>query len=185
MKTSLRIHVAAAALALVATAAYGQEANDQPGAEQRLLELGVTLPAVSKPVGIYRRAVVVDNLIHLAGHIPIDTDGKVVTGKVGEDVSLESARDAARLAGLAMLATLRHELGSLDRIERLVKTVGMVNCTPDFVDQPAVVNGCSQLFKDIFGQQRGVGARSAVGMNALPKGAVVEIEAIFEIAAQP
>jgi enamine deaminase RidA (YjgF/YER057c/UK114 family) len=181
MQTSLRIPVVIM-LFVAAAVAAGQTPTVRATAEQRLSQLGVTLPAVSKPVGIYRRAVVVDNLIHLAGHIPIDAEGHIVTGKVGENVSLESAQEAARLSGLAMLATLRGELGSLDRVERLVKTVGMVNCTADFVDQPAVINGCSQLFKDIFGEQRGVGARSAVGMNSLPKGAVVEIEAIFEIA---
>ena len=149
--------------------------------EKRLEQLNIKLPAVSAPVGIYRRAVVVDNMIYLAGHIPIDAQGQAVTGKVGRDADLDSARAAARQCGLAMLATLRAELGSLNRVRRLVKTTGMVNCTTDFIDQPAVINGCSQLFVDVFGKDRGVGARSAVGMSALPKGAMVEIEAIFEI----
>ena len=149
--------------------------------EARLAALQLKLPPVSEPVGIYRRAVVVDNLIYLAGHIPIDADGRIMTGRVGAGVNVETARQAARRSGLAMLATLRAELGSLDRVKRLVKTTGMVNSSTDFHDQPAVVNGCSELFRDVFGAERGVGARSAVGMAALPKGAIVEIEAVFEI----
>ena len=149
--------------------------------EQRLAELQIELPEMSDPVGIYRRAVVVDNLIYLAGHIPIDDDGNVIKGRAGANVDMPAAKLAARRCGLAMLATLKDELGSLDRVRRVVKTSGMVNCTFGFEDQPAVINGCSELFRDVFGADQGIGVRSAVGMMALPKGAVVEIEAVFEI----
>lgn len=149
--------------------------------DKRLAELGYELPAAAGSVGIYKSVVVVDNMAYLAGHIPRDSGGEIMRGRVGENVSLEHAQQAARQSGLAMLASLKAELGSLNRIKRVVKTTGMVNCTADFVDQPKVINGCSQLFKDIFGDDRGVGARAAVGMYSLPAGAIVEIEAIFEL----
>lgn len=149
--------------------------------DQKLSDLGYTLPPKSASVGIYRSVVIVDNMAYVAGHIPRNGEGEVLQGKVGADVSLEQAQQAAQASGLAILASLKQELGTLNRVKRLVKTTGMVNCTADFVDQPKVVNGCSQLFKDLFGEENGVGARSAVGMNSLPAGAIVEIEAIFEI----
>ncbi len=132
-------------------------------------------------MAIYKRAVVVDHLVYLAGHIPFDAKGDVMTGKVGVDVSLAEAEAAAERCGLAMLATLKAELGSLNRVKRLVKTTGMVNCAPNFTDQSLVINGCSRLFQDVFGEENGVGARCAVGMSSLPRGAIVEIEAIFEL----
>ena len=149
--------------------------------DAKLTELGFELPPKSSSVGIYKSVVVVGNMAYLAGHIPRDEEGQVMRGKVGGDVTLEQAQEAARRSGLAMLSSLKAELGSLNKVKRLVKTTGMVNCTPEFTDQPKVINGCSQLFKDLFGDDHGVGARAAVGMNSLPAGAIVEIEAIFEI----
>lgn len=149
--------------------------------DARLKGLGETLNQVSAPVGIYKRVVIVGNMAYLAGHIPINADGRVMTGKLGDGVDIEQGQLAARRSGLAMLASLKTELGTLNRVKRLVKTTGMVNCTEDFTDHPEVINGCSQLFKDVFGEENGVGARSAVGMNSLPRGAIVEIEAIFEL----
>ena len=116
-----------------------------------------------------------------AGHLPLRADGSLVTGKVGEQLDVATGGEAARLAGLAILTSVRAELGSLDRIERLIKVLGFVNCTSDFIDHPAVINGCSELFMDVFGEQAGVGARSAVGVASLPLGVAVEIEAVFEI----
>jgi enamine deaminase RidA (YjgF/YER057c/UK114 family) len=173
--------VAVAALLAAMIANAGQPASRQDDFEKKLAEMGYQLPASSPSVGIYQRVVVVGNLAYLAGHIPRSVDGKILRGKVGEDVDLRSAQYAAQRSGLAMLSSLREELGSLNRVKRLVKTTGMVNCTADFVDQPKVINGCSQLFKDLFGEVKGVGARSAVGMSSLPAGAIVEIEAIFEV----
>ena len=149
--------------------------------DKKLQEMGFELPKVSKPVAVYKSVVVVDNMAYLAGHIPRRPDGKIMTGKVGDDVELAEAQKAAERCAVAMLASLKAEIGSLNRVRRLVKTTGMVNCTPDFTDQSKVVNGCSELIRDLFGQENGVGARAAVGMSSLPLGAIVEIEAIFEI----
>ena len=150
-------------------------------AETRLLELGWQLARAPKPMGLYRPVVVVGNLAYLSGHGPLRADGTLVTGRVGEDIALEAAQEAARLTGLGMLASLRGELGSLNRIVRLIKLLGLVRCTSEFHQQPAVINGCSQVFADLLGPEAGVGARSAVGTVALPSNMVVEVEAIFEI----
>lgn len=160
-------------------------ADDQspPRFEQRLEELGLELPPPAMPVATYVTAVVTGNLLYTAGHIPVGSDGKVLQGRVGQDLSLEQAADAARIVGLSLLSTVRHKLGSLDRVQRLVKVLGMVNCTPEFTQQPQVVNGFSQLMVDVFGEQAGKGARSAVGVVSLPLNCPVEIEAIFEIRA--
>ncbi len=148
----------------------------------RLAQLGLELPTPPEPKGLYRPLVVIDRLAYTSGHLPVDAEGRVVTGRLGQQLDLEAGRGAAMLAGLGILATLRKALGSLDRVERLVKLVGLVNCTDDFDQQPAVINGCSELFSDVFGPEAGVGARSALGVNSLPLGAAVEIEAVFLIA---
>jgi enamine deaminase RidA (YjgF/YER057c/UK114 family) len=150
-------------------------------AEAKLTELGLELPAVGKPLGAYQPIVISGNMAYLSGHGPIQPDGTFTKGRVGENVTKEEAYDAARRTALAMLATVRDKVGSLDQVARIVKVVGMVNCTPDFYEQPAVINGCSELLRDIFGEDNGVAARSAVGVAALPAGWVVEIEAIIEI----
>ena len=150
-------------------------------AEQRLQELELTLPPAPKPMGVYRPIVVVDTMAYVSGHGPLLPDGTLTTGRVGETISQEEAMRAARQTGLAILATLRQALGSLDRVVRVVKVLGMVNCTADFEHHPAVINGCSELFRDVFGEEAGVGARSAVGMGSLPGNIPVEIEAIFQI----
>lgn len=149
--------------------------------EVRVQELHLTFPPAPKPVAVYRTAVRVGNLLFVSGHGPLKPDGTLILGCVGKDLSLEDGKDAARQTGLAILATLRAHLGSLNQVKRLVKTFGMVNCTPDFKDQPKVINGFSELMKDVFGEENGVGARSAVGHNALPGGMAVEVEAIFEV----
>lgn len=151
-------------------------------AETRLNELGIQLPRPPTPVGSYVTVVRTGDLLFTSGHGPSLPEGGLVTGKVGVDVDLDTARDAARLTGLNLLATLRQELGSLDRVRRVVKVLGMVNCAPDFGQHPAVINGCSDLFVDIFGDA-GRHARSAVGMGSLPFGMAVEIETVIEIEA--
>jgi enamine deaminase RidA (YjgF/YER057c/UK114 family) len=151
------------------------------GAEARLSELGLALPPASKPKGLYKPLVVVGNLAYTSGHLPARPDGSLVIGRVGDELDQAAGYAAARLTGLAILATLRAELGSIDRVMRVVKIVGLVRCTADFQQQPAVINGVSELFAEVFGPEAGVGARSALGANALPLGAAVEIEAIFEI----
>jgi enamine deaminase RidA (YjgF/YER057c/UK114 family) len=150
-------------------------------AEAKLAELKLELPPAPKPMGVYKPIVIVGNLAYLSGHGPLKPDGTLLTGRVGGEVNQDAGYAAARQTGLAMLATLRANLGSLDRVKRVVKTLGMVNCTPDFEKHPAVINGCSELWAEVFGKEIGVGARSAVGMGSLPGNISVEIEAIFEI----
>jgi enamine deaminase RidA (YjgF/YER057c/UK114 family) len=150
------------------------------GAEARLAELGIKLPSPPKPAGVYKPVVVVGNLAYVSGHGPLKDDGTLITGKVGKDTDQKGGYDSARQTGLAILATLRSGLGSLDRVKRVIKLLGMVNCTPDFAQHPAVINGCSELFRDVWGDD-GVGARSAVGMGSLPGDITTEIEVIFEL----
>ena len=150
-------------------------------AEKRLVELKLELPPAPKPVAVYRTMVVAGNVAYISGHGPLKSDGTMISGRVGADLDLAAGKAAARQTGLAILATLRANLGSLDRVSRLLKTFGMVNATPDFRDHPAVINGCSELFAEVFGPENGIGARSAVGMGSLPGNIAVEIEAIFEI----
>ena len=151
-------------------------------AEQRLRERGIELPKVMAPVANYVPAVRTGNLVFLAGTGPVKPDGAFATGKVGKDVTVEEAYGHARLTGLMLLATLRAAVGgNLDTVTRAVKVLGMVNCGPEFTDHPKVINGCSDLFVEVFGD-RGRHARSAVGMPSLPFNISVEIEAIFEVA---
>ena len=147
----------------------------------KLAKLGLSLPPAPKPLGLYKPMLMVGNLAYLSGHGPLQIDGKLVLGRVGADMTLEQGQAAARQTALAMLATLRAGLGSLDRIVRVVKILGLVRCTDDFGQTPAVINGCSQLFVDLWGDDLGIGVRSALGTNALPGGMAVEVEAIFEI----
>ena len=150
-------------------------------AESRLSELGLELPPASEPMGVYRPMVQVGNTVYVSGHGPLRPDGTFVVGKVGAELDRQAGYEAARQTGLAVLATLRHGLGSLDRIQRVTKILGFVNSTPEFDEQPAVINGCSELFARVFGEEAGIGARSAVGMVSLPSNIAVEVEAIFEI----
>lgn len=149
--------------------------------EERLVSLQLVLPPAPKPVAVYKPLVVLGNVAYVSGHGPLRTDGSLITGVVGRDLSLDEGKAAARQVGLAILATLRSELGSLDRVRRIVKVLGMVNTAPDFYDHPKVINGCSELFAEIWGPDNGIGARSAVGMGPLPGNIAVEIEAIFEL----
>jgi enamine deaminase RidA (YjgF/YER057c/UK114 family) len=148
--------------------------------EQRLTDLGIVLPNVSPPEGNYVHAARTGDLLFLAGKGPVRPDGSLATGKVGDDVTMEDARAHARLAGLQLVAVMKQELGDLNRVRRVVKVLGMVNCTADFGQQPTVINGCSDLLVEIFGD-RGRHARSAVGMGALPNSITVEVEAIVEV----
>jgi len=146
-----------------------------------LEKLGTELPAGLPPVGNYLEAVRTGDLLFLAGHGPVRVDGTMVTGKVGADLDLDAAREAARLAALNLVATVRRELGSLDAVRRIVKVLGMVNCASGFSQTPAVIDGCSDVLLEIFGENIGRHARSAVGMAELPFNISVEIEMIVEI----
>jgi enamine deaminase RidA (YjgF/YER057c/UK114 family) len=150
--------------------------------EARIQELHLTLPSPPKPVAKYKPAVLVGNMLYVSGHGPLKVDGKPITGRVGADLNLEQGKEAARVVGLAILSTVRNTLGSLDKVKRLVKTLGMVNCSAEFKDHPQVINGFSELMAEVFGEDAGVGARSAVGMGSLPNNIAVEVECIFEVA---
>ena len=149
------------------------------GATARLQELGIVLPAPMPPAGSYEPCVVIGSQVHVGGHGPVH-DAGVILGKVGADLDVVAARQAARVTGLSILATLQRELGDLDRIERIVKVLGMVNVAPGFTDTPAVVDGCSDLLLEVFGDA-GRHTRSAVGMAELPFGIAVEIELIAQL----
>ena len=149
-------------------------------AEQRLKELGIELGTVSQPVANYVNAVRAGNLLFLAGKGPRPENGKRPSGKVGRDYTADQAYQHARTVGLDLLAVMRAELGSLDKVKRVVKVLGMVNAVPEFADHPKVINGCSDLFVEVLGE-RGKHARSAVGMGSLPMGIPVEIECIVEV----
>jgi enamine deaminase RidA (YjgF/YER057c/UK114 family) len=148
-------------------------------ADARIAELQLELPPAPKPGGVYSPVVIVDRLAFVSGHGPLRPDGTLITGKVGESISETDAHLAARQVGLTMLATLKKELGALDRIERVVKVLGMVNAAPNFTNHPQVVNGFSNLMVEIWGEINGRAARSAVGMGSLPSNIAVEVEAIF------
>ncbi len=154
-------------------------------AAQRLQSLQLELPPAPKPMGVYKPLVVSGNMVYVSGHGPLLPDGTLMEGRVGADVDQDFGYQAARQTGLAILATLQAGLGTLDRIEKLVKLLGMVNCEPDFRNHPAVINGCSELFAEVFGADGGVAARSAIGMGSLPGNIPVEIEAIFELKPEP
>ena len=150
-------------------------------AEEKLQDLQLELPPAPKPAGVYKPMLIADKMCYVSGHGPVKSDGTLISGRVGSEVDQQAGYDAARQTGLAILATLRANLGSLDRVKRVIKVLGMVNCTPEFGQQPAVINGCSELFAQVFGEDNGVGTRSAVGMGSLPGNITVEVEAIFEI----
>ncbi len=150
--------------------------------EARLAELGIVLPTPVAPVATYVPTVLVGNVLYAAGHTPRMPDGSPgFQGKVGDDYSLEEGRAAAYQCGLNILATVRNALGSLDRVERLIRTFGMVNATPDFTQQPQVINGFSDFMVDIFGEEAGKGTRAAVGMGSLPGGMAAEIETYWVV----
>jgi enamine deaminase RidA (YjgF/YER057c/UK114 family) len=149
--------------------------------ETRLSELGLELPPAPWPVAVYKPLVTVGKIVYVSGHGPVRADGTLITGVVGRDLALADGALAARQVGLAILSTLRAQLGSLDRVQRVIKVLGMVNSAPDFYDHPKVINGCSELFAAVWGTEHGIGARSAVGLGPLPGNIAVEIEAIFEL----
>jgi len=150
-------------------------------ADENFAALGLTLPPAPTPSGVYKPTLIVDNFIYVSGHGPYLPGGKLMTGRVGSEVDIAFGVEAARQTGLAILATLQAALGSLNRVKRVIKVLGMVNCTADFTQHPLVINGCSELFAKVWGEENGIGVRSAVGMGSLPTNISVEIEAIFEL----
>ncbi len=144
--------------------------------------LGLALPPAPKPAGVYKPCFVDGRHVYVSGHGPVLPDGSLITGRVGLDLDKDAGKNAARQVGLTILATLTANLGSLDKIKRVIKVLGMVNATPEFGDHPFVINGCSELFSAVWGPDHGIGVRSAVGMGSLPGNIAVEIEALFELA---
>ncbi len=150
-------------------------------AEAIIEQYRLELPPAPKAAGVYRPLVICDGLAYLSGHMPLLPDGSWITGRVGAELDLQAGYRAARQVGLAVLATLRAHLGSLDRVRRIIKTGGFVNSTPEFVEHPGVLNGFSDLMAEVFGPEAGIGARSAVAAVSLPKNMAVEVEAIFQV----
>ncbi|MFC3878905.1 RidA family protein [Algoriphagus namhaensis] len=150
-------------------------------AESNFESLGLVLPPPPKPLGVYKPCLRDGKYLYLSGHGTVQTDGSLIIGKVGEDLDLEEAKLAARQVGLAMLSTIKANLGSLDKVKRVIKVLGMVYAVPEFGKHPYVINGCSELFSAVWGPENGVGVRSAVGMGSLPDRIPVEIEAMFEL----
>jgi enamine deaminase RidA (YjgF/YER057c/UK114 family) len=175
------VFAAGLAASLVSNRSASAQQVAGSSAEGRLRELGIELPKVPAPIANYVPAVRLGNVLFLAGTGPLKPDGKLATGKVGTDVTLDEANQHARLVGLVLLAVMRQELGSLDKVVRVGRVFGMVNAAPDFADHPKVINGCSDLFVQVFGD-RGRHARCAVGMGSLPFNMTVEIEAVIEVA---
>jgi enamine deaminase RidA (YjgF/YER057c/UK114 family) len=150
-------------------------------AEENFSKLGLTLPPAPTPAGVYKPCLIEGKHLFVSGHGPVRDDKTLMTGRVGSEVDKEQGKLAARQVGLTILSSIKAEIGSLDKIKRVIKVLGMVNAVPDFEFHPYVINGCSELFAQIWGGDNGVGVRSAVGMGSLPNNISVEIEALFEL----
>lgn len=150
-------------------------------ADHNFEQLNLQLPPAPKPLGVYKPFLIVNNKVYVSGHGTVQSDGSLIIGKVGQDMTAEDGKKAAQQVGLAILATLKTNLGGFNHIKRVIKVFGMVNATPDFEKHPFVINGCSELFAHVWGKENGIGVRSAVGMGSLPDNIPVEIEAIFEL----
>ena len=150
-------------------------------AEENLAKLGVELPEVPVPKAVYKPVLVVGRQLYVSGHVPMLADFTRISGKVGRDMDTDEAKKIARLVGLSILSSIKKHIGSLDKVKRVVKVLGMVNAVPDFDKHPIVINGCSELFASVWGEENGIGVRSAVGMGSLPDNIPVEIEAMFEL----
>lgn len=149
--------------------------------EQRLNQMGLRLPPSPTPKGIYKPCLIQGNYLYVSGHGPVRDDESLILGRIGKDLDADQGKLAARQVGLTILASIKSSFGTLDRVKRVLKILGMLNCTADFEKHPFVINGCSELFAEIWGDDLGVGVRSAVGMGSLPNNIAVEIEALFEL----
>ncbi len=150
-------------------------------AEAALQQLGVELPPPPTPLGVYKPCLIDGRHLYVSGHGPVRNDKTLIIGRIGKDMNAEEGKQAARQVGLTILATLKAQLGSLDKVKRVIKVLGMVNCVPEFEKHPFIINGCSELFAQIWGEDAGIGVRSAVGFGSLPDNIPVEIEALFEL----
>ena len=143
--------------------------------------LRLSLPPAPQPLGVYKPCLIDGKYLYLSGHGPVQDDKSLIIGRIGKDMGMEQGKLAARQVGLTMLSTIRANIGSFDKIKRVIKVLGMVNCTPEFERHPYVINGCSELFAAVWGKDNGIGVRSAVGFGSLPDNIPVEIEALFEL----
>lgn len=149
--------------------------------EENFHNLGLVLPPAPAPLGVYKPFLIDGNYCYLSGHGPVQQNKSLIIGRIGEHLSMEEGKKAAQQVGLTMLATLKTNLGSLNKVKRVIKVLGMVNCTTNFEKHPFIINGCSELFAKVWGEENGVGVRSAVGMGSLPDNIPVEVEALFEL----
>ena len=150
-------------------------------ANERFEQLGLSLPPAPTPLGVYKPCLVDGKYLYVSGHGPVQDDKTLIIGRIGKDMNMEEGKLAARQVGLSILSTIKKNLGSFDKIKRVIKVLGMVNCVPEFEKHPYIINGCSELFAAVWGEENGVGVRSAVGMGSLPDNIPVEIEALFEL----
>jgi enamine deaminase RidA (YjgF/YER057c/UK114 family) len=150
-------------------------------AEEQFIGLGLNLPPSPTPKGVYKPCLIDGKYLYLSGHGPVQDDKSLIIGRIGKELDIEQGKLAARQVALTMLSTIRTHIGSLNKVRRVIKVLGMVNCTPDFERHPYIINGCSELFAAIWGEENGIGVRSAVGFGSLPDNIPVEIEAIFEL----
>ncbi len=149
--------------------------------EQVLIQSGYILPPAPSPLGVYQPGLIVGNFFYVSGHGPVLPDKSLIVGRIGKEMDQEGGRRAAHQVGLTILSTIKNQLGSLNRIRRVIKVLGMVSCVPEFQKHPYVINGCSELFALVWGKEQGIGVRSAIGVGSLPDNIPVEIEALFEI----
>ncbi|WP_300976606.1 RidA family protein [Flavobacterium sp.] len=149
--------------------------------QEKFEALGLSLPPAPMPLGIYKPYLIEGKYLYLSGHGPVRNDKSLIIGRIGEEMNIEEGKLAAKQVGLTMLSTIITNLGSLNKVKRVIKVLGMVNCSSDFLQHPYVINGCSELFAEVWGQENGIGVRSAVGMGSLPDNIPVEVEAIFEL----
>lgn len=150
-------------------------------AEEKFAALGLVLPPAPAPLGVYKPCLVDGKYLYLSGHGPVQHDKSLIIGRIGDALDMEAGKLAARQVGLTMLSTIKTHIGSLDKVKRVIKVLGMVNCTPSFERHPYIINGCSELFAAVWGEENGIGVRSAVGFGSLPDNIPVEIEALFEL----
>ncbi|WP_240452876.1 RidA family protein [Sphingobacterium luzhongxinii] len=150
-------------------------------ADEQFEKLGLSLPPAPAPKGVYKPYVIDGKYLYLSGHGPVQDDASLIIGRIGRDMDAEAGKHSARQVGLTMLSTIKTNLGSLNKVKRVIKVLGMVNCTSEFEQHPYIINGCSELFAAVWGQENGIGTRSAVGFGSLPDNIPVEIEALFEL----
>jgi len=149
--------------------------------DENFVQTGLNLPPAPSPLGVYKPYLIDGKYLYVSGHGPVNNDKSLIIGRIGDTINMEDGKLAARQVGLTILSTIKTNLGSLNKVKRVIKVLGMVNCTPDFEKHPFIINGCSELFAQVWGAENGIGVRSAVGFGSLPDNIPVEIEALFEL----